>query len=48
VFFIAVVLFSGLALIRPWCAWLAIAASVVGLGCHQAAAIKRAQEVHGR
>ena len=46
-FFIAVIVFSGLALVRPWFAWLAIAASVAGLGCHQAAAIKRARELRG-
>ena len=42
--FIAVILFSGLALLRPWCAWLAIVASIMGLGLQRAAAIQRARE----
>ncbi len=47
VLFIAVIVFAALALVRPWCAWLAIAASIAGLGCRQAAAVSRAREARG-
>lgn len=41
--FVAVVLFCGLALVRPGFAWAAIAAAVAGVGLRQAAMVSRAR-----